>query len=208
MSAYSTLRRLARQGPPTAAAAQAQCELCSQTIPDEHRHLLELPSRQVRCVCYACSVLFARAAASEGGSRFRLIPERRLYLPDFDLTDAEWDRLRIPVGMAYILSQGLAFYPGPLGATQAFLDADLWQQVQDRNPVLRQMQPDVEALLVNRVRGSREHYLVPIDECYRLVGVIRAAWRGLTGGAQAWATVDSFFQALRARSKTFSQVTK
>jgi hypothetical protein len=154
----------------------------------------------VRCVCYACSVLFAREAASEGGPRLRLIPERRLYLPDFDLTDAEWDRLRIPVGMAYILGQGLAFYPGPLGATQASLDAGVWQQVQDRNPVLHQMQPDVEALLVNRVRGSREHYLVPIDECYRLVGVIRGAWRGLTGGAQAWTTVDSFFQTLRARS--------
>ena len=37
------------------------------------------------------------------------------------------------------------------------------------------MEPDVEALLINRVGPAREYFLAPIDECYRLVGLIRTA---------------------------------
>ncbi len=33
------------------------------------------------------------------------------------------------------------------------------------------MQPDVEALLVNRVGAARDISRVPIDECYKLVGI-------------------------------------
>jgi Family of unknown function (DUF5947) len=293
VTAYPTLRRLARPASPIPAAAQEPCELCSQPIPSDHRHLLELPGRQVRCVCYPCSVLFNRAHASDpdanplsqltaqaraldsaasgvldqrgdtvgtgvlneglqgepggvyderldsvpggvlderldgpapgrvldqpvgggpprgettsaarvaSGARFRLIPQRRRYLAGFALTDAEWESLRIPVGIAFVLADGTAFYPGALGATQAFLDPEVWQQVKERNPVLRQMQPEVEALLVNRVGDCREHYLVPIDDCYRLVGVIRTAWRGLTGGREVWSRVDEFFQGVKAHA--------
>jgi Family of unknown function (DUF5947) len=192
VTAYPTLRRLAQQRP--LAVAQEQCELCSQTIPSQHRHLLEMPARQVRCVCYPCSVLFAHS------SGLRLIPQRRVYLADFDLSDVEWASLRIPVGIAFVLADGTAFYPGALGATQAFLEPDLWQQVQERNPILKQMEPDVEALLVNRVGDAREHYLVPIDDCYRLVGLIRTSWRGLTGGREVWRQVDEFFQGVKGHA--------
>ena len=46
------------------------------------------------------------------------------------------------------------------------------------NPILNAMDANVVALLVNRVghvRGASpaEYYLVPIDECYKLVGLIR-----------------------------------
>jgi hypothetical protein len=64
------------------------------------------------------------------------------------------------------------------------------------------MERDVEALLVNRVRGAREHFLVPIDECYSLVGLIRMHWRGLSGGREVWEKIDRFFQDLRECSKT------
>ena len=46
-------------------------------------------------------------------------------------------------------------------------------------------EPDVEALLVNRVGAVREYFIVPIDECYKLVGLIRLHWRGLSGGASS-----------------------
>jgi Family of unknown function (DUF5947) len=68
--------------------------------------------------------------------------------------------------------------------------------------VLEGMERDVEALLVNRVRGAREHFLVPIDECYSLVGLIRMHWRGLSGGRGVWNEIDKFFEDLRRRSKT------
>jgi hypothetical protein len=68
--------------------------------------------------------------------------------------------------------------------------------------VLGGMERDVEALLVNRVRGAREHFLVPIDECYSLVGLIRMHWRGLSGGREVWEEIGRFFEELRERSRT------
>jgi hypothetical protein len=67
------------------------------------------------------------------------------------------------------------------------------------------MGTDVEALLVNRVGRARgfsndEYYIVPIDECYKLVGLIRAHWRGLSGGPEVWEEIAAFFEGLRQRS--------
>jgi hypothetical protein len=61
------------------------------------------------------------------------------------------------------------------------------------------MEPDVEAFLVNRLssRTGHEYYIAPIDECYRLVGIIRTHWRGLAGGAAVWQELDLFFARLR-----------
>jgi hypothetical protein len=70
------------------------------------------------------------------------------------------------------------------------------------------MEPDVEALLVRRGdsgRGGRaEALLVPIDACYRLVGLVRRHWKGFDGGAEAWAVIDAFFAELRERARTVS----
>jgi Family of unknown function (DUF5947) len=77
-----------------------------------------------------------------------------------------------------------------------------WEDIEKGNPVLEGMERDVEALLVNRVRGAREHFLVPIDECYSLVGLIRTHWRGLSGGREVWEEIRRFFEGLRERSKT------
>jgi hypothetical protein len=63
------------------------------------------------------------------------------------------------------------------------------------------MEPDVEALLVNRSRGARQYFLVPIEDCYALVGLIRTRWRGLTGGQEVWEEIESFFGSLAERSK-------
>jgi hypothetical protein len=67
------------------------------------------------------------------------------------------------------------------------------------------MKRDVEALLVNRVRGAREHFLVSMDECYSLVGLIRMNWRGLSGGREVWEKIGQFFEELRERSKTVAR---
>ncbi len=62
------------------------------------------------------------------------------------------------------------------------------------------LEPDVEALLVNRARGARDQWIVPIDDCYQLVGLIRLRWRGLTGGKEVWEEIGDFFAALDQRS--------
>jgi hypothetical protein len=216
-SAFSTLRRFARAESERAAEAAAQeqaareqvaqelCELCGESIPPEHRHLLEVATREILCVCRPCSILFDREAASEG--RYRLIPDRHLFLEDFEMDDLQWDGLRIPVDMAFFFHSApagrvVAFYPSPMGPTESLLKLGTWEELEDKNPVLKGMERDVEALLVNRVRGAREHFLVPMDECYSLVGLIRMHWRGLSGGREVWEEIDRFFENLKKRSRT------
>jgi hypothetical protein len=63
------------------------------------------------------------------------------------------------------------------------------------------MEPDVEALLINRARDMREHWLVPIDDCYELVGLIRSHWRGLGGGEEVWQAIGRFFDDLPNRER-------
>jgi len=177
--------------------------MCGEPIPSQHRHLLDLESRQMHCACRACAVLFDHRAA--GGGHFRLMPTTCIRLDDFELDDVSWEEFRIPVDMAYFFRRGdrvQAFYPSPMGATESLLALDAWDALERANPVLREMEPDVEALLVNRARGARQHFIVSIDECYRLVAVIRTSWRGFTGGREVWEEIARFFGDLERRATT------
>jgi hypothetical protein len=197
---FRSLRRLARAA---AESAEEHCDLCGEPIPADHRHLLNLANRELLCACRACVILFDRSAA--GGGTRRLVPNRYRCLAGFEMTDAQWESLRIPVSMAFFCrdttaGRVMAFYPSPMGPTESLLPLETWDDLAQRHPILSDMEPDVEALLVNRTHGAREYYLVPIDECYKLVGVIRAYWRGLSGGREVWQEIDRFFAALEQRS--------
>jgi hypothetical protein len=186
----SRLQELAR--PRARPPADEQCDLCAEPIPSEHRHLLDLDSRRLLCACRACSILFDRSGA--GGGHYRLIPDRVVALEDAGLDDQTWQSFGIPVEMAFFFhssaaGRAVAFYPSPLGATESLLDLD------DR--LLEDLEPDVEALLVNRTRGRRECWIVPVDRCYELVGLVRTHWSGFTGGAKVWEALNEFFERLR-----------
>jgi hypothetical protein len=101
----------------------------------------------------------------------------------------------------------MAFYPSPMGATESRLEIEAWSEMEAANAVLAGMEPDVEALLVNRSRGARRQWLVPIEDCYRLVAVIRTNWRGFTGGKEVWLEIDRFFERLEARARPDRQTT-
>jgi Family of unknown function (DUF5947) len=193
--------QLARQAAVQREQELERCDLCGEPIPADHRHLLDLSSRELMCACQACRLLFERPAA--GGMHYRLVPDRRLELEDFVMDDAAWARLRIPVEMAFFFwsseaQRVQAYYPGPMGATESLLELGAWDDLVRDNPVLGTLEPDVEALLVNRARGARVHLVVPIDDCYRLVGLIRTRWRGLSGGEQVWKAIDEFFKEVAA----------
>jgi hypothetical protein len=205
----SRLGRLARRELQERTAAQERCELCSAPIPSEHRHVLDLRGRELLCVCRACAILFDRPAA--GGGQMRLVGDRRLRLEDFELDDAMWADLRLPVDLAFFFHSSpdervMAFYPSPMGPTESLLALEAWQQLEAANPVLATLAPDVEALLVYRVRGARRHWIVPIDDCYALVGLIRTAWRGLTGGSEVWRQIAAALDDLDRRSRTASRL--
>jgi|SRR5579863_229082 len=198
------LRRFTQKREPEQAPKEVEhCELCSEIIPSAHNHLLDLSSRALVCTCQACSILFSNEGA--GGRKYRLVPRRYLSLVDFHMTDLQWDELMIPVNMAFFFrSSGskhvMAFYPSPAGATESLLDLEGWELLTSSNPVLHELEPDVEALLINRVKNAREHYIVPIDACYQLVGLIRMYWKGLSGGTEIWEAIDRFFEDIRAKS--------
>jgi hypothetical protein len=201
----SRLQELARRSRTAQRETQERCELCGEAIPAEHRHVLDLSTGDLRCSCRPCSVLFDRRGA--GGGHHKLVPERRLRLEGFELSDPLWEELRIPVDMAFFFHSSpaervVAFYPGPMGATESLLELNAWQAIAAANPVLADMEPDVEALLVNRARGARDCWLVPIDDCYGLVGLIRTRWKGLTGGKEVWEEIGRFFAALDGRSRS------
>ena len=195
------LARLAREAAVEREQELERCDLCGEPIPAQHRHLFDLSSRELLCACQACRILFERPAA--GGAHYRLVPNRRIALADFVMDDAAWERLRIPVDMAFFFHSSeaervQAYYPGPMGATESLLELGAWDELVRDNPVLATLEPDVEALLVNRARGARMHFIVPIEDCYRLAGLIRTRWRGLSGGEDVWKAIDGFFKEVAA----------
>lgn len=173
-----------------------RCDLCAVALPQPHRHMLDTTSQEIGCVCQACSLLFNLEAASQG--HYRLIPRRRLRLPDVPTA-----RLGVPVGLAYFIprSDGTvdAHYPSPAGPTRWEVDADAWHDLEVSCPLLAGMKPEVEALLVNTTRGRCEHWIVPLDDCFALVAVVRREWRGLSGGSTVWPEIDRFFAGLTER---------
>jgi hypothetical protein len=167
---------------------------------------VQVAERRMICACGPCGFLFSNPGAGGGG--YRRVPDRYLTDPDFQLTDAQWDQLQIPVGMAFFLdnsAQGkiIACYPSPAGATESELGLEAWAAGVGGGRLASELQPDVEALLVRRDSHhatepiTAECLLVPVDACYRLVGLVRLHWRGFDGGADAWREIDNFFDALR-----------
>jgi hypothetical protein len=199
-SAFAALREFARKR-----TAVERCEMCSRELPAEHEHLVEPVNRKLICACDACAILF-----DGSGTKYKRVPRRVLFLRDFQLTDAQWDGLMVPIEMAFFYKstpQGkvIALYPSPAGPTESLLSLDTWTDIVGMNPILNEMEADVSALLVNRVAHARgaspaEYYLVPIDECYKLVGLIRTHWRGLSGGSEVWREIGGFFAALKKRA--------
>ena len=93
-----------------------------------------------------------------------------------------------------------AFLPPPGQEMAKLADAlPKMMGINQGNPALQTMESDVEALLVNRVGAEAEYFKVPIDECYRLVGLIRKNWKGLSGGTEVWTQIQNFFSTLKAQ---------
>lgn len=194
---YSALKRFVRKRTP-----DEQCDLCSVEIAPEHSHLLDPATRQLICACTPCALLFD----GQPGTKYKRVPRRLRALTNFQMADEQWDDLMIPVGMAFFFNSStedrvMAYYPSPAGPTESLLTLEAWQEVVNDNPVLSEMQSDIEALLVNRIGGAQEYYLAPIDKCYELVGLIRANWRGLSGGHEVWKEIAQFFNGLKARAE-------
>ncbi len=196
----SGLRGLAKPRPPEPHADSGpdeRCDLCNTTVPSDHRHMLNLYERQIVCVCESCWAL------RSGEPDFRPTGTRMLWLEGFQLPEELWAQFRIPIGLAFFMHSTVtncivAMYPSPAGATESELHFETWSRLVAMNPVLRDLEPDAEALIVNRISDPPAYAIAPIDRCYMLVGLIKASWEGISGGAGVEEAISGYFEELRA----------
>jgi Family of unknown function (DUF5947) len=196
----SGLRGLAKPAPPSPAPVEddaERCDLCQTTVPPDHRHMLNLYERQIVCVCESCWAL------RSGEPEFRPTGHRTLWLEDFQLPEEIWAQFRIPIGLAFFMYSSVtecvvALYPSPAGATESELHFETWNRLADMNPVLKRLEPDAEALIVNRMSDPALYAIAPIDRCYMLVGLVKSAWEGISGGAGVERAIEGYFAELRA----------
>jgi hypothetical protein len=236
VSGIAGLRRFAVPSPAARGAGGAgaggtggteeHCELCGERLPERHGHLVDTERRSIGCACTACSLLFTRP-----GLRYVTVPDRVRHDPDAPLTAADWAELAIPVGIAFFfvnsaLGHVVASYPSPAGVTECELDLAGWDRLAAAHPLLREVAPDVEAILVvagsprlaggapvaaggadgdggdgTGARPGVEAFLIPIDACYSLAGALRLHWRGFDGGAEAQRILADFLADIRRRAR-------
>jgi hypothetical protein len=209
--------RAAARSDRDAAEGTERCEMCRDVLGQRHGHVVDLEKRSLSCTCRACYLLFTHEGAA--GGRYRAVPEHVYHDPGRPLTDADWNELQIPVAMAFFfynsaLDRVVAGYPSPGGATECELDLAAWDRLAAAYPLLGVLAPDVEAVLVNRTENGSadpggstplappryEVFLIPVDECYSLVGELRMKWQGFDGGAEARAALATFLDGLRRRA--------
>ncbi|HEX4000309.1 MAG TPA: DUF5947 family protein [Pirellulales bacterium] len=204
---FSALRQFVKTASDTSKRQRGEhCEMCAMLLPEVHPHLVEPATRRIVCACDACALLFDNPAQM----KYRRVPRRIRRLVDFQLSDAQWNDLLIPINMAFFFhstpaERVVAIYPSPAGPVESLLTLESWTGMVADNPLLATMEADVEALLVNRLApqsgfSEPEYFLAPIDECYKLVGVLRMQWRGLSGGAEVWGHIQRFFADLGQRA--------
>jgi hypothetical protein len=177
----------------------ATCELCPVGLAEDHRHLLHLDERRIICVCETCWSM------RSGDAEYRATGARTTFLEDFVMAEDVWAAFQIPIGLAFMMrssinGQIVVMYPSPAGATESKLDLDAWDRLSCANPALERLEPDAEALIVNRISDPPQYVIAPIDQAYRLVGLIKARWEGISGGTETVDAVAEFFAGLRRRT--------
>jgi hypothetical protein len=189
------LRRFVRPRP-APAPQTARCELCPLSLAEDHKHLLDLEERRIVCVCPTCWSI------RSGEARYRPTGSRTLWLEGLELSDELWAAFQVPIGLAFFMrstSTGaiVGLYPSPAGATECELDLEAWGRLVAANPVLEDLDPDAEALIVNRLVDPHLYVIAPLDDCFRLVGIIKATWEGISGGRAMEEAVARYFGDLR-----------
>lgn len=176
---------------------EAACELCAAGVHAGHRHLLQLEQRRIVCVCESC---FERGARD---AEFRQTNARVEWLEDFRLPEHVWTALGPPAGLALFLRSSsagrvVALNPRASGAAESELPAADWARLASDNPALERLEPDAEALIVDRLGRTPRHLIAPIDACQRLVGLVQSRTRA-QAGEDLGPALDDFFYGLRRR---------
>ena len=157
-------------------------------------------SLRMRCL----RVALRRHGGSEIQARFRTASNSS---PNFEMTDGQWESLMIPINWPS------SFAPASrtersrsIPARRARLNRCCRSTHGQRSS--RAIRVCIHSSPTSRLCSSiayghahgltrAEYYIAPIDECYKLVGLIRTNWKGLSGGTEVWDEVGRFFAELR-----------
>lgn len=172
----------------------ARCELCSTRLADAHEHLFDLTAQSLSCCCTACACLFDNAT----GGKLRVRPTTRRV--PAEAIDADVFATPIRVAWAGIArGEPRLAYPGPAGVVTHPLGPAAWERMTSRMPMLAALAHDVEALLVD-LRDRPRAFMVSIDRCFELAGIVRRHFSGLSGGTIVHREIEAFLARLEASS--------
>jgi len=170
------------------------CDVCGLPAESHTSYLVHPASRRLILCCDNCS----RNLLAGGSRKYRPVPSRVECLPEFSMTDAQWNSLNLPIHLAFFYystpDRGVwLVYPDSSGPNETRLPPAKWEELAAANGILRQFQPDVEGLLINRVGRIRRYFRAPIDECFKLTAIVRDNWTGVTGGVDLWRKIEWCF---------------
>ena len=182
-AAPARLAAAARPAEPSRHAPRSAASCAASRSPPEHRHLLDLQRAALLCACRA--VLDPVRPPRRGRRPLRLVPERAGGCSTTSSSTTRCGRARHPGRPGVLLpehappvawSRSTRARSAP---TESLLELTAWDELARRTRCSRELQPDVEALLVNRT-GERARALArPVDRCYELVGAHPHALEGL-----------------------------
>ena len=155
------LRRYLPAEPPAPVAAprgRRRLRAVPDRHPGEHKHLIHLDERRIVCVCATCWAL------RSGDAEFRPVGNRRVWLEDFALTDEQWAAFGSPIGLAFLMISSVSgerdrALPEPGGGDRVRARPGGVGDVCAANPEL-ELEPDSEALVVNRLGETPQHMIV------------------------------------------------
>lgn len=181
-------------------ASVEECQLCAQVLSGEHEHLLEVDARRLHCACLSCAESVGHERCPRG-ARYLRVQRRAVRLSGILIDDARWAELRVPVGLAFFTTRSrtgevIATFPGRAGIIESFVPLKAWSALEQQFPVLKGVQPDVEALLVRRTSRHHDYFQVSADLCFELAELLRGATS--TATSSELRVVQRFFEGLEA----------
>jgi len=190
------------------ARSRSGASFCGQLLPARHSHVVHIERRNLLCACRPCFLLFSSAGAA--GGKVKAVPEEVFDLGEGVFSQAQWTGCRSRSISRSSSSTALSAAPWfSIPARREPPSRCCRSNVEElvrEHPRLATLSQDVEALLAWQRSETSDQpsaaFIVPIDACYELVGIVRRTWKGFHGGEEAWQAIAAFFSALRARAST------
>ena len=193
---FEVLRRFAK-----ARAPVERCDLCGLEIGPDHDHLIDPAERRLVCACGACAVLFS----AQAGTKFKRVPQdvtRTRRADDQRLRSGRRSGCRSIWRSSTTARRRDGWWPAtPVRRARR---SPCWSSRPGRKssasiPSSPACSPTSRRCWSTACAAARTRtacFLVPIDQCFRLVGIIRMQWKGFTGGTAVWEEIDGFFAEL------------